>query len=264
MRNLRRAFWVSSVALVAAACPAFAQFPTTSGQTITSTGQTTQSTTTVPTQSATSTTIPGASTTLPGATSNPAGNMADSYNQIENASQLQPPSKSNIRSSLSAANLLGSRYVSPLYQGSNWTYVPNGAPGGFGTVTFPTTGGTAGGRGTQAAGAQGGRGGAGSLADPGGQIVPLPKQIAYSSQVQFKLPPGNPVPQLLSDLRGSIDRVPTNMLTNPTGVKVEVVNERNVILKGTVKDEEELRLVEGLVRLTPGVISIKNELTVTK
>ena len=34
----------------------------------------------------------------------------------------------------------------------------------------------------------------------------------------------------------------------------------NVTLRGTVKDDDEARLVEGLVRITPGVGAIKNEL----
>lgn len=267
MRNLRRAFWAAGVALIASVSPAFSQFNTGSGQTVNSQGTTSGGTigqTTTGAQSGT--TIPGATTTIPGASSNVAGSMANSYQQFENAQPLVAPSKSNLSSGLPSGNgnILGRFYASPLYQGSNVSYVPNGSPGGFNAVTFAVTGGTGGGRGGQAQG--GARGGTGSVnsADPGGQIVQLPRQIAYTSQVQFKLPPGNPVPQLQSDLRGSIDRVPTSMLANPAGVKVEVVNERSVVLKGTVKDEEELRLVEGLVRLTPGVITIKNELTVIK
>jgi len=255
MRNLRRMIGAAAIATAAAANAANAQPPTTSTPT-----------TSTPTSSTTNNL--GSSnigtTTLPGASSNVAGNLAsDTLNQ-QLASALLAPSKANMTSTLAAANQLGIYYGSVLYQGSKAANVPNGGPGGFGAVTYPATGGT--GRGAQT-GPQGGQGrgaaGGANSADPGGQIVALPRQIAYSSQIQFKLPPGNPVPQLLSDLRGSIDRVPTPLLANPGGVIVEV-NGRDVVLRGAVKDEDEFRLVEGLIRLTPGVYGIKNELTFTK
>lgn len=267
MRNLRRAFWAAGLALVAAAGPASAQFNTGSGQTLNSAGANTGNVLGGNTGNTGTTSTSGlqGSTTIPGASNNVAGNLANSYQQFQNAQQLIPPSQANMTSSLSTGNLLGRYYASPLYQGSNVSYVPNGVPGGFGAVTFSATGGTTGGRGGAATATQGGRGATGTVnsADPGGQIVQLPRQIAYSSQVQFKLPAGNPVPQLQSDLRSSIDRIPASVLANPAGVKVEV-QERNVVLSGSVKDEEEARLVEGLVRLTPGVYSIKNELTFAK
>ena len=50
-------------------------------------------------------------------------------------------------------------------------------------------------------------------------------------------------------------------LSNPAGVQVLTTPDNNVVLRGTVRDAREARLVEGMVRLTPGVAYIKNELT---
>jgi osmotically-inducible protein OsmY len=63
----------------------------------------------------------------------------------------------------------------------------------------------------------------------------------------------------LSDIRSTIQR--SDAL--PSRDKIEVrLDGRNVILRGTVGDDDERRLVEALVRLTPGVDRIVNELQV--
>jgi osmotically-inducible protein OsmY len=65
--------------------------------------------------------------------------------------------------------------------------------------------------------------------------------------------------RLLSDIRSTIQR--SDAL--PSRDKIEVrLDGRNVILRGTVGDDDERRLVEALVRLTPGVDRIVNELQV--
>ncbi|MBX9579943.1 MAG: BON domain-containing protein [Gemmataceae bacterium] len=84
--------------------------------------------------------------------------------------------------------------------------------------------------------------------------------IAYPAQVRFAAPPVTPT-AVQADLRGVIDRTPTSMLANPAGVQVQVADGNTVVLRGAVRDEDEARLVEGLVRLTPGVRGIKNELS---
>src|SRR5262249_57986395 len=94
----------------------------------------------------------------------------------------------------------------------------------------------------------------------GGVIVPLPGQIAYSAQVRFDAPPAAPA-AIFTDLRGTLDR--SNMIANPAGVQV-LVEGNNVTLRGAVKDEDEARMIVGMVRLTPGVREIRNELTFPK
>ena len=244
MRTLRRLAYTSAIAL-AVASPAFAQ------QIGTGTGGNIG---TPATQATTQTNTSGTGSTtsgIPGASSTPQTNF-------QQAPQITAPSvnaSGNSNSGIASSNILRNTFGNPYYQGINLTNMP----GGFGTALYPaaTSTGTRG-------GAQGARGSSGSvITDQGGILVPLPRQIAYASQIQFKMPAGNPLPQLQLDLRGSIDRVPTTMLANPAGVKVEV-DGRSVVLRGSVRDEEESHLVEGLVRLTPGVAAIKNELTYTK
>ena len=253
MRELRRMAWAAALGL-AVASPAFAQ--TTTGGTLgtPATQATTTGTTANTTNAGQGTTNVGSSTPM-GATSTPQSNFTA-------ASQLQAPSKyanGSSNSAIAASNPFKNYFANPYYQGINST----NQPGGFGTALYPAT--TSGTRGGTAG--QGGRAGAASSSvnttDPGGILAPLPRQIAYASQIQFKLPPGAGLTQLQTDLRGSIDRIPTTMLANPAGVKVEV-DGRSVVLRGSVRDEEESHLVEGMVRLTPGVGAIKNELAFPK
>jgi hypothetical protein len=178
------------------------------------------------------------------------------------------------RGGISASNFLGPTYANPYYQGiRSQAVLSNSVPGGFGTPLFGTTGGGAGGgnigSATGAAGGAGGAGGRGGTAlgggrlggtgtgqDPGGVIVPLPVQIAYPAVAQFQVPVV--VPALQADLRGVIDR--TTAIANPAGVQI-VMDGRTVVLRGAVRDRDEARLAEGLVRLTPGVGVVRNELT---
>ena len=254
MRNFRRVAWSAAAAFVAASSPALAQQTSTGGNIGNATTQTSALPASTNTNNTnTSSTPPGSSSTLPGSSSTP-------QSSFQAASTLQPPSKTTTNNTaISASNFLRNTYSSVYYQGADPSQVLTRNPGSFGTALYPQTGANAARGGNQTTT----RGGAGTLTDPGGQIVTLPRQIAYSSQIHFKMPAGNPLPQLQADLRGAIDRVPTSMLTNPAGVQVNV-DGRNVTLKGNVRDEEESRLVEGLVRLTPGVFAIKNDLTVAK
>jgi hypothetical protein len=65
--------------------------------------------------------------------------------------------------------------------------------------------------------------------------------------------------QLLTDVRDSIDR--SSLLPSKTRIQV-VVNGHDVVLRGQVGSEEERLDAEGLIRLTPGVGQIFNELVV--
>ncbi len=154
-----------------------------------------------------------------------------------------------------ASNFLGPSYANPLAQGvlAN-ARDANYSPGYLGAPTFGTaTGATA----TTTTGRAGGTTATGQTTDPGGQLVQLPRQIAYTAQLKFAVPP-MPAPRLQADLRGVIDRA--RLTANPAGVQV-LVDGNAVVLRGAVADGDEARLVEGLVRLTPGVGRISNELT---
>jgi hypothetical protein len=269
--NFRRLVWVAAITM-ACGSSAMAQGQggnigspaNQGGQSIPTITQTSTSASGFPTGSTTTSTgdtSGGGGLNIPGASSSVAGGL-EAQNQFELAQIKQKPSLTNTNNTaINASNFLRNSYGAVYYQGADRSQVPNRITGSFGTALYPATGvgGTAG-RGTQGTG---GRTGGATITDAGGQIVTLPRQIAYASQIQFKTPLGNAMPQLQTDLRSAINRVPTDMLANPAGVQVNV-DGRNVTLKGSVKDDEESRLVEGLVRLTPGVFSIKNELIVAK
>lgn len=197
----------------------------------------------------------------------------------------------------SADPIFGGYYANPYYQGmlANAT----ASPGGFGTAlggnsvsgstggasgggvgmrttntaartgasAYGTTG-TAGRTGTTAtagrtgttgaAGALGGRGGVNNLsANQAAVVVPLTVQITYPAVPQFQTP-RMAAPQVQTDVSGMIAR---SALSNPAGVQATVDAANTVTLRGNVADAAEARLVEGMVRLTPGVVGIRNELT---
>jgi hypothetical protein len=193
-----------------------------------------------------------------------------------------------VPTALNQSNILGGYYANPYYQGrpSSATIAPGGfgaalygsagggtgGAGGFpsatgntinsrsgttsgmgaatGGGTFGTTG--AGGRTQQGGGQQGGAG------NQSGIVIPLPRQISYTATLSFKAPVAT-VPQMATDLRATLDR--STMLGNPRGVTL-AMDGGVVVLSGNVASDDEVRLVEGMVRLTPGVRDVRNELKV--
>ena len=257
MRELKRLAWAAAVA-AASAAPGFAQM----GGGGTGGGLGTAATTGL-----SSTPLSGGSTGTGGTGSGSTGGTGTTGGTanatLPQAPTLTRPSQANVTNpAIATSNFLRGFYGAPYYQGSNMSFVPNGLPGGFGAALYPATAtGGAGRGGVGGIGGAGGRAGAAgggvNTTDPGGILVPLPRQIAYAAQVRFAIPPAPPT-QLLTDLRGEIDRAPA--IANPAGVQIQV-DGRAVILRGAVRDQDEARLVEGMVRLTPGVGSILNELT---
>lgn len=196
---------------------------------------------------------------------------------MQPAPQLGPPTGQNT-GSLDSSNFLSGYYANPYYQGLI-TAQTNQGPGGFGSPLSGTgsLGGSGGARGTyrSAAGATsttgarttgaGGRtgglgGGLGASATSNyGVMVPLPVQISYTAVKDFDAPPLT-TPQLQADLTGMVARS-LGTIANPAGVQVFTTPGNNVIIRGNVQNAREARLVEGMVRLTPGVGGIRNELT---
>jgi hypothetical protein len=169
------------------------------------------------------------------------------------------------KSSLDASNFLSGYFANPSYQGLG---TGNGTPGGFGsplyTLSASGAGNTRGGRGTTGTntfgannlGANRGIGGQ-NANNQSGIVIPLPVQINYTAQVQFKAPPVAPS-KIQLDIRSVLDN--NSLIANGKSVQIITDVNNNVTLRGNVTDENEARLIEGIVRLTPGVAAIKNEL----
>ncbi|OWK39179.1 hypothetical protein FRUB_06261 [Fimbriiglobus ruber] len=60
-----------------------------------------------------------------------------------------------------------------------------------------------------------------------------------------------------TDVREVLDR--SSMTPSARGIQV-ATDGPVIVLRGAVKDEDEARLIEGMVRLTPGVREVRNEL----
>jgi hypothetical protein len=268
MRELRR-LGLAAVVAAAAAAPAFGQGGTTGGQGGTG-GQSGQM--------------------LGNSNQSQIGGTQLSTQQQAPQLGLSSTGAASTNRAISTTNLFQQFYANPYYQGTYTNNKNNTQPGGFGQQSFGSTtssgrGGTLGGQvgfgggassGSTATGvvspsasAGGGRGGFGggssatggvsvNLTDPGGQIAPLARQIAYPAVPRFDAPITLPT-SVQTELRGMIDR--STMIANPAGVQLAYADGGTVVLRGTVRDRDEARTVEGMVRLTPGVRSIRNELT---
>jgi len=143
-----------------------------------------------------------------------------------------------------------------------------GSTAGFGGSTTGTGGGGAGGSSagfggastgtTGATGGRGGQGGAGAnSASQQNSNLSSGRQIAYTATLKFA-PPALLPARMQTDLRGMIDA--SSNIANAKGISVVAGEGGAVVLKGTAKDEDEARLIEGMIRLTPGVRSVQNEL----
>lgn len=156
----------------------------------------------------------------------------------------------------STTGIFASYYSNPLYPGRpGSTNISSRTVGGFGQPSFGTT--TSSNRTTTG---QTGRNGTATVGNRNqnsanqGNITP----ITYAMDVRFPTPAIVPA-RLQTDLQGLISR--TSAIRTPGTVRVEVVG-TTVILRGRVADEDERRLVEGMVRLEPGVQMVQNELTI--
>ena len=129
---------------------------------------------------------------------------------------------------------------------------------GLGGNTGGQFGGTTGGQfGRTSTGS--GNTGTGNSAFTGGVIVPLVQPIAYRAVLKFKGPPPKPAGVMQTEL--------TRMLVGssfvPSAANVQVLTSGSeVVLRGAVADADEARTIEGMIRLTPGVTAVRNELVV--
>lgn len=173
-------------------------------------------------------------------------------------------------SAVNASNILSSYYANPYSvvstqtTGSRTTVERANAP--FGQPLYAISTGSAGRtntapRGTATIGGR--RGTTGGSSFTGGEAdftIPGNTGSRYphvATIVQFKT--STPAAdQVLRDVRGIIDR--SSSISSKGNIAVTVEG-RNVILRGKVANQEERRHVEALLRLTPGVGDIRNELT---
>ncbi|MFO0796389.1 MAG: BON domain-containing protein [Gemmataceae bacterium] len=248
MRNLRRLAW--AVVLAATASPAAAQMGGNAGGAPANTGGN-LGTFQAPTTTQATTGTAGGSTAG-------ASTAQTELATVETAPTISAPSKYGTNSGgvIQSSNFLGPSFANPYYYGALDKVRANTNPGGFGIVSFGSTTGARAGTTTTGGGRAGGSGGT-FATDPGGQIVQLPRQIAYTAQLKFAVPQV-PAPRLQADLRGMIDRAG---LALPAGSVQVQVDGNAVVLRGTVRDGDEARVVEGMVRLTPGVGRVTNELS---
>lgn len=254
MRELRKWAWAALIATVAAA-PAVAQ----QGSSVSAGGQTSTS------LSGTGGLTGGGAGQLGGNSGGQGGGAGGSQLQGSALQSMTAPPKlspptGTASNALQKSNFLAGYSANPYFQGliSAGT---NGTPGGFGMALMPVTA-TTGSRTTGGGGGAGGLGGRSGLSNSSqsGILVPLPVQINYSAKMMFPTPPVASA-RMQTDLRLMIDGV--SGIANPKGVQIITDADNNVTLRGTVADSDEARFVEGLVRVTPGVRGITNELTAT-
>jgi hypothetical protein len=142
-----------------------------------------------------------------------------------------------------------------------------GGTTGFGGATgFGGTTGLGGGRiglgGLGGAGGLGGRTGLGGFGGAGmtntAQVVPLSRQISYTATLRVpQAAPAAVASRIQTEARAVIDR--SSAIANPAGVQV-ATDGPVVVLRGSARDEDEARLIENMIRLTPGVRDVRNEL----
>lgn len=160
---------------------------------------------------------------------------------------------------ISQTNFLQSSYANPLYPGRPGSTAIAPAAGGFGQPSFgtvTTTGGTTTpGGATRRGGMAGGTASVNSNYGPVGSVV---TPITFAAEVRFPAP-AIQAPQLQADLLGVINR--TSVIRQPGNIRIEVTG-NTVILRGRAADDDERRLIEGMVRLEPGVHQVINQLTV--
>lgn len=248
MRVLKRWAWVAVVA-AAWASPASAQISggTTTGGTsgLGGTGGINAGTTS------------GGGFSTNGGTSGGSADQGLQLLELQNAPTITAPTGSQ-GSSTHTSNVFSGYFANPYYQGRAGA-TTNQAPGGFGAALYGSTG-TGAVRGTGTA-RTGGAAGRTNTANQSGIVIPLQVQMAYAAEMRFASAPV-PATQLSTDIRSALEG--TSMISNAKTVQIVLEAGNNVILRGTVADDDERRLVEGMVRVTPGVRTIKNELTVSK
>ena len=170
---------------------------------------------------------------------------------------------------ISPTNFLASTYANPMYfgrPGATGLFPTQGLAGsglGFGQPSYGAVNVTS--LQTTGRGTTSGRTGTASVGGgyTGGAIAGR-SPITYATVVSLTPAPepsGTPAmnSRLRAELQGLLSR--TTAIQQPSTITVEVVG-NTVILRGRVSDDDEKRLVEGMIALEPGVHDVRNELEV--
>jgi osmotically-inducible protein OsmY len=171
------------------------------------------------------------------------------------------PSLLTSPTSLQKSNVLAGYYANPmamgLGSGSGSSVAAFGSPT-FGNST--TNRNTTTGRGGLGGGLGGGLSGSNNSSNQSGIVIPVQSQMNYAASLSQMRLPAQPVAaaRIQTDIRATLDG--TSLVPSAKGVVVLTDKDNNVTLRGTVADPQEAQLIEGIVRLTPGVGAIKNEL----
>jgi hypothetical protein len=161
---------------------------------------------------------------------------------------------SGITGGVSASNPFAATYANPLAAG-----LTSASRSAFGTPLYSSTtqtGTTRLGGGTGFGSGLGGVSGGPGYGGVGASTMTTGRAPAYSAVLGFAYAPAAP-----SRLQGEVDQV----LARSTGlspnrsIRVELAG-GTVVLRGLVASDHDRHLAEGLVRLTPGVHSVRNEL----
>jgi hypothetical protein len=179
------------------------------------------------------------------------GNNAFGGTTTRQSTSSSVPGRYGASAGIGATSFLGAYYINPLAQG-----LPTGSTTGsttsqanFGTALFsltPTNQTSTSSRTTAA---------------PNGYYgapIGVRRLPAYATTLKIKNmpPPESPV-QVRDDLRNMLAQ--SGQLDSRDAVRV-LMDGPAVVLQGVVADNDERRLVENMVRLTPGVNAIRNEL----
>lgn len=211
----------------------------------------------------------GAGGSMGGSLGGSSSNSGASLTSLSQTPQITAPTASggNTGNSVSTSNFFAPYYANPYYQGilSNSTS-NNNSPGGFGTPLFNSSGSTGGGNigyagsggTTGSTGVRGTTGGKGTTStNTTGIIIPLPVQISYGAVADFPVAHATPT-QLQAEIVGMLRR--SKELSTYSSIQISTEGS-TVTLKGAARDRREARLIESMVRMTPGVRNVKNELT---
>jgi hypothetical protein len=158
---------------------------------------------------------------------------------------------------ISSTNLLGSYYANPLAAG-----LPSGTTQPrFGAPLYNITAANLSSTGSGGVGGQN-RGGtattSSSSAYAGSSSVGIPRAPAYVTTIgfEFRAPSAN---AMRTNLQQTIAE--SSILPSKDNILV-AVDGNTIVLRGKASSERERRMAEGLVRLTPGVHEVRNELVV--
>ena len=200
------------------------------------------------------------------------GSVPHSQPWVEHRYSLRPTaSGGNSGNSLSTSNFLTPYYANPYYQGVLTNALTTSSPpGGFGAVLFNGTSGSGGGTIGSAAGATAGGATAGGRAKTGGgggttnnssqqgPLFPVQVQMSYACIADKAIAPPPSIPsQLQADLMAMIGR--SKAVSNPATIQISA-EANNVTIRGVATSKDEARTIESMIRMTPGVHGVKNEL----